>query len=152
MEINNLLLYTATIFSAIAIVVIAFFIIPLQLKEAQVKNGLAKLRVQLLLYGVALVAIDSIMLYFLYRISAQVYFNSQVMPQMTTSVLLFVFSSLHLSLAVIGYMIYHQQYTPEQKQFHAQIDKIEVKAEKKKQEVLDEAIVKGKLDNRRKKE
>ena len=122
----NIGFYLSIIFLVLSVTVILIFNIPLQLEEARVKNGLAKLRIQLLLFGLVLLITNFITLFLLGRF-AIVVFNNMTIVNFTMQFLLLIYGISHLLLACIGYMIYHQQYTPENKKLHEKIEKAENK-------------------------
>jgi len=97
-----------------AAIIVLFFIIPLQIKQAGVKNGLSMLRKQLLAFGATLFVTNVIAAYFLTRTSIGLYINGGS-ATFTTSTLLFIFAFAMFLLAVIGHQIYHQQYVLEHK-------------------------------------
>lgn len=108
----NLLIYLAAFFCGIAAIIVLFFTIPLQVKQAGVKNGLALLRKQLLAFGVIVFITNTIATYFLTRASISLYINGGQVTA-ATAILLFTFAVSKLAIAVIGYQIYHQQYVME---------------------------------------
>ena len=100
----------------ISFLIILFFVIPLQIKEAQVKNGLAKLRIQLLLYGLAMDIISLLLMYIGYHLFYNIHHLNLVFAILFISVCVF-------GLAIIGYNIYHQQYTLKNIKLHEKIDR-----------------------------
>lgn len=114
--------YASVFFHIVSCIVVALFVIPLQVKEARVKNGLALLRKQLLAFGflVATLAIVGA------TVLTLRYFVPDQETRMTITVMLVLAHSLgFLGMAVIGYKMYHQQYTDESKLLHAKLDKLE---------------------------
>jgi len=117
----SIIIYIITVFLDVA------FVLPLQAKEARIKNGLTLLRKQLLLRGIVgiLVALASI------SALASRYFpaNTEVIRYIA---LFFVLVSALGSLvkAIIDYMIYHQQYSDESIKRHQKIAKLEKRFDK----------------------
>lgn len=108
-----------------AIIQALMFILPLQIREAKVKNGLRLLRYQLLLFGLILLLINVSSLYFLFHNTnlLSCYFScdesiSPALFQVVTGLAFF-------SLSMLGFHMYHTQYTDEAKQIHEQIHELE---------------------------
>lgn len=109
----------------VALLMMLAFCIPLQVKEAQVKNGLRVLRFQLLAFGIILLITNIFSLCFLVLA-----YNT---PQRPLNASLQILNAIAFYvLALIGHMIYRTQYTDEAKDYHAKIDKLEKKAQIKK--------------------
>src|SRR4051794_4762599 len=105
----------ATIISVLlrlaAVVVLMAFVIPLQIKEAGVKNGLAVLRKQLLFSGILLTFVTGIgTAFLLFRAILD-----DGWYRIFSNGLSILNSAAFLAVAWIFYQIYHQQYSPEQK-------------------------------------
>lgn len=98
-------------------------VIPLQIREAQVKNGLAKLRRHLLLSGVSIMHVS--LIGFIILILSIIHPNNGLLMEFL--VLLLV--CLLVIVAETKYAIYHEQYTEEHKELsrkiQAEIDKEE---------------------------
>lgn len=123
--IDHWMLVLSTIMLVASIVIITIFNIPLQIREAKVKNGLAKLRKQLLGFGFTLIVTNVIALYFIGRSVVRIAnYHESIPVNVVTEVLLTLFSFSHLILAIIGYFIYHQQYTDEHKAVSAKLEKL----------------------------
>lgn len=127
---QNIGLYLSIVFIALSAIIIIVFNVPLQIREAKVKNGLAKLRIQLLLFGFVLLVTNFVSLFFLAELGIRV-FNTMIVVNQHMQILLAIYGASHFALACIGYMIYHQQYTSKQKELHARIEKIEKREERK---------------------
>lgn len=97
------------------------FIIPLQIKEAQVKNGLLILRRELLVSGVIMFLVNTIGLTI---ILLRYFFGDAILKPAIEIISLFN-SIGFLIIASIKYHIYNSQYTPENKRLHAKIDRLE---------------------------
>ena len=126
-------LYIVFFFSIIllisSLVLTLMFIFPLQIKQANVKNGLLKLRKQLLTWGVFTIIITIVSIFSLtmrYLIK-----DVDILRYMITT-MIFLFSLGMFVQSLIFYRIYHQEYTSENKKHHAIIDRLE-KAEVKRE-------------------
>lgn len=104
------------------------FIIPLQIKEARVKNGLRLLRRELLVSGMTIFFINTVGL----SIILFKYVFDDGVVQAATSVITLFNSLGFLVIAAMKYHMYHQQYTPENKRRHARIEQLEVEEEEQK--------------------
>lgn len=111
----------AFIIRAISMFIIAFSWIPLQLKEARVKNGLKQLRVLLLILGINLFLTNALAMYLIFYTLFYHKFSSDPMAIISQ----IVNSLLFLSIAFTGYIIYHTQYSEQNKERHHKIDKME---------------------------
>lgn len=109
----------------ISCIILAIFLIPLQIKEAEVKNGLRVLRIQLLISG--------LILFFTNLFSIIFFFITLDIPQKPLHNSIQTINSLSfLALSLIAQAIYRTQYTDEAKDYHEKIDKLEKEAEVKK--------------------
>lgn len=116
---------TSILIRIISCILIGIFLIPLQIKEANVKNGLRILRFQLLAGGIILFLTNIFSLAFLVL--------AMDTPQKPLNALLQIINAIaFLVLSWIAMTIYRTQYTDEAKAYHAKIDKLEKKAEAKK--------------------
>lgn len=101
------------------------FIIPLQVKEAGVKNGLRKLRIQLLISGILLFLLNTIGMILLparYTLSPDQF--------RVISETLAIFNSFaFLIVAWIKYQIYHTQYSPDSKSMHEKFEHSETETQ-----------------------
>ena len=89
------------IMRVVAIMVTFLFIIPLQLKQAHVKNGLSKLRKQLLYMALNLFGIIIVFFRLILTPGSYVFFTHFIS---IANALAFI------GLAYFGYKIYHEQY------------------------------------------
>lgn len=115
-------LYVATILLE------ASLVIPLQFKEAGVKNGLKVLREQLLMKGVVslVVALTSVM-----ALTSRYFLDGEINRYVI--VIAIVVNALGIfAKAFLDYRIYHQEYTEVNKQFHARVAEMEAKEKKNK--------------------
>lgn len=104
-------------FSFASFIVILLFIVPLQYKESKVKNGLIVLRKILLTLGV-IFDINNLAL-------ASVVITHFFFREYTALVLmlaLIVKSFLNFVFSVLGYKMYHTQYTDKNKRLHEKIE------------------------------
>lgn len=106
-------------------IMVLFFLLPLQIKEAKVKNSLKSLRVELLACGIILLLINFFSLFFLIDL-----WMKDTPQKLTNSGLQIINALAYFALALLGNFMYRQQFTDEAKEFHAQIQKLE--DEKKK--------------------
>jgi hypothetical protein len=108
---TNFLLYVSLLLCFLSALTILAFVIPLQIKQARVRNGLAKLRKHLLGMGVTLFTTTTIATYFLINVALRAYTTGTYVST-TSQVILFVFALGKAFTAFFGYRIYHGQYTP----------------------------------------
>lgn len=136
----------------VAAVVAGAFVIPLQMKEAGVKNGLNKLRKQLLLkgfldFGMIIIAVSTLLMRYVIH-------DQEVLRYLTVT-LVFFFSISFLGHVLIDFLTYRQNYTPENKKIHAQIEEIETQQGLKVRAGMDKrnktARRKRRLDNSQRK-
>lgn len=106
---TNLPIYISMILCSMAAMIVTLFILPLQFEQAGVQNGLAKLRKQLLAYGMTTLIATSIASYFLANVSVRLLASGEYVST-TSQILLLVFSISKFLIAYIGHQIYHQQY------------------------------------------
>lgn len=98
-------------------IILIFFCIPLQIKEAKVANGLRLLRIQLLVFGLILLFTNFVSLIFL--------FDGLSIPQRPLNSALQIINAVcFFTLALIGYRIYRTQYTEPIKKAHRKLEKI----------------------------
>ena len=121
-------LYTVFFISIIlhiaAGIITAAFVIPLQLQQVGVKNGLAKLRKQMVVKGfLSLVVIMSSILALTLR---YVIHDIDILRYIIVTLIL-IHSLGALGKSYIDYEIYHQQYTEENKEIHEKIEREELK-------------------------
>jgi hypothetical protein len=88
---------------------LAVTVVPLQIREARVVNGLAKLRKQLLISGVSIMAVALVGFAILTLSLAYPTYSLLLEP------LIFLMVALLIVVAETKHAIYHQQYTPEHK-------------------------------------
>jgi hypothetical protein len=133
--INNLELQSgsliALLFRVISSIVLIFLLIPLQLKEAKVKNGLRMLRLKLLSVGFILLVTNILSIGLIFITGVDV-----VLLKILTAVLQFMNAVSALALALVFLSIYHQSYTEAAKKVHIEVDKQE-KLDEKKNKVID---------------
>lgn len=102
----------------LGVIMVTLFFLPLQFREAQVKNGLILLRYELLIGGILFMFINLPSLYFLFDILDT--------PQKFTNVLLQILNAVgYLLIAILLVVIYRQQFSEEQKEFHKKVDALE---------------------------
>jgi len=125
-EISQLSLTINTFIRITTAIIFLAFIIPLQWKEANVKNGLKKLRKQLLVSGLIIFHLNIIGL----SVVLIKYVTGDSSLQGITEIVTLISSLGFFAIAIIEYQVYHQRYTPEQKKLHAEFEKMEVAANK----------------------
>lgn len=114
----------------VAGIITAAFVIPLQIKQAGVRNGLRLLRKQMLAKGflalfIAIVSVVVLTLKYLY--------DGDFLPVITTGLVLLHAVGI-LGKSIIDYEIYHHQYSEESKRLHAKIEAIELGKAKREEE------------------
>lgn len=111
----------------LAAVIIFTFVIPLQTQQAGVKNGLIKLRKQMLNKGVlSFVVIAAAILV----LSARFFIDNAEILRYSVAFLVLVHGVGILGKSIIDYQIYHSQYSEDSKERHADMDKREKKKRK----------------------
>ena len=120
MNLIYILYITNILIHLLSVIITAIFIVPLQIREARVKNGLAVLRKQLLAFGVLVIVVGiasviALTLPLFERNGITLYLS-------LTTVTIHAFA--FLGFAILGYQIYHTQYTDEIKEAHKELDKI----------------------------
>lgn len=126
LEISNISIIIAVVFRLVAAIIFLAFIIPLQIKQVQVKNGLRKLRYELLTTGIVIFLINTVGL----GLVAAKFFVSPEVIQRLTDILTILNTAGFLTVAIIQFNVYHHRYTPEQKKLHEEFNKMELAAEK----------------------
>jgi hypothetical protein len=116
--IDHLLLSYGTSFAIVirilSSLLLLFFCIPLQIKEAGVKNGLRALRLQLLAFGILLFIINGITIWLLFTVMKEIQHVPNLWLQVINALAFF-------GIAIIGNRMYHTQYTDEMKEMHEKI-------------------------------
>lgn len=105
----------------VTLIIVVTFLLPLQLKEYAVKNGLAKLRKRLVFSGISLMLLCLISIVVL---SARFFINGEF-ARYTISGLIFLYALGFIANALNWLAMYREQYTDENKQLHEKIDEIE---------------------------
>ena len=115
---DNIILQYGTSFAIgvriLAVVLLLFFCIPLQVKEVAVKNGLRLLRVQLLAFGILLLIVNIVTFILLLNVMNQP-------PRLPNSWLQIINALAFFGASYILNAIYRTQYTDESKELHKQI-------------------------------
>ena len=114
-------------------IIVAGFVIPLQIEQVGVKNGLLKLRKQMLIKGFLnlTLVIASIM-----ALTTRFFINDQFTQRYLIVSMILLHAIGTLIKAFIDLKIYHQNYSPENKAIHVKIDKIE-RAQAKHRRAID---------------
>jgi hypothetical protein len=105
----------------LALYITTAYVIPLQIKEAKVQNGLKKLRIQMLASGATLMALSVVSIIIL-TIPLIV---TNIMTRYITVFLVLIHSSGFLVFALIKSAMYHSQYSEQSKSDHQAIAKLE---------------------------
>lgn len=103
-----------------------FFIIPLQIKKAHVKNGLSSLRHKLLAKGILSLMISAITIFVL---TSRFFISGELIRYLNTT-LIFLFTSFWFIKQIIEWSIYHTQFTEDQIRLHHKIYAEEQKIER----------------------
>ena len=125
-NILNIIRLTSLGLLIVGILISALFIIPLQVKQAKVKNGLAMLRRLMLLQGilnllVGVAAISAI---------TSAYFTEIEATRYVSMIMVLIFSVSFLTFIVIWVIMYRQQFSTDQKRLHEKVAKQELKENK----------------------
>lgn len=112
-----LVYYVAIVVLIGAAIIVGSVLIPLQMKEAGVKNGLLKLRKRMLHEMVILLilCVTSVA-----ALSLRFFIDGEV-AKYTTVVLVLIFALGLISLAINKVMMYREQYSDESKDLHAKV-------------------------------
>ncbi len=121
--------FLAIFIHVVALVNTALYVIPLQVKEARVKNGLAKLRILMLFSGVITILLSALSIIVL---SLRFFIDGEVARYTIVSLVL-LHSLGFLASSLITRKMYRQQYSEKQKLFHEKIDALERKEETRKE-------------------
>lgn len=127
-EVSQLSIIVNVVLRVITALIFAWFIIPLQIKQVNVKNGLRLLRIELLVSGIILFLINTIGLAI---IVVRPLVDPVQLRQFTDFIALFN-SVGFLVIAAIKFQIYRSQYTPENILLHEHMERIEVANKKQK--------------------
>lgn len=106
-------------------VVFMFFLIPLFVKEAKVRNGLKTLRLELLLTGLIIFIINISGLFII--LFEYLNYDLKIITELVT----YSNSIGFLTYAILKLKSYTQRYTPENKALHVKFEKIENRELKK---------------------
>lgn len=126
MDNSLVFLYAVYIVSIIILVVAgiiaAAFVIPLQLKEARVKNGLARLRKQMLAKGIFT---EIVIIFSLFSLTGRFIIHDTTTLRYTITLVILFFALFILFGVVLDYLIYNQNYTEKNKKLHEKIEQME---------------------------
>ena len=120
-ELSNFALIINVIIRIITAVIFLAFLIPLFIREAKVRNGLRKLRYQLLATGCIIFFVNTSGLFII------VARNAGIDVTTATDIISYLNTFGFFIYSVITLIIYTQQYTPENKQMHEKFEKFEKK-------------------------
>jgi len=113
MGLGEILLILSVLFLLASMVIVASFVVPLQIEQAQVKNGLSRLRKLLLVKGIIYLVTSGIAAYFIGSALYRIFFEGGRVANINNALLVFAFSLGYLILSVGNYMIYHIKYIEE---------------------------------------
>lgn len=115
--------YSLSIFIHIlALIIHATWVIPLQIKEANVKNGLRRLRVLMLASGITFIFLSIVTIFVL---TSRFFIPASDLYRYISVSMVLLHAIGFLTFSLIKRAIYKQQYSTEQKSLHAKLDKIE---------------------------
>lgn len=109
---NNLMLFVSFCLCLLSAFIISLFIIPLQIEQAGVKNGLAKLRYDMLGLCFTTLITTLIASYFLAIVSIRAIDQGTYVSTLS-QIILTIFSTGKFMISIFAYRIYHRQYTPQ---------------------------------------
>lgn len=125
MNIGHIIDALSVVLRGVALFNFLIFLIPLQIKEAKVQNGLKKLRVQLLIIGVILTIVNTFsIILILAEMHGSILVGSPSLTLRLVNAIAFLILSYNL------YMIYHQQYTDEHKRMNKKVHELTKKENK----------------------
>lgn len=123
---SNFSVLISTVIRVITGIILLAFVIPLQWKQANVKNGLRSLRKALLVSGIILfIVMETGLIIILFKPFVSMKTNRLI----TDSIAIFNSVGFFI-IAYIKYQIYHEQYTPKNIKLHEKIEKQEEKESK----------------------
>jgi hypothetical protein len=125
-ELSQVSLIINVVLRVITAIIFFAFIIPLQIKQVHVRNGLKLLRTELLVSGIILFLVNTIGLFI---IVVRPYVDPVQLRIFTDFIALFN-SFGFFAIAIIKFQIYNSQYTPENILLHEHLHKIEQRVEK----------------------
>jgi hypothetical protein len=114
--------FASVVVHIISLAVHLTWVIPLQIREAGVKNGLRKLRVLMLSSGLAFIVMDVISIIVL---TLRFFIPEGPLLRYLIVGLIFMHSFSFLVFSFIKRTMYRQQYSEHQKNLHAKIEKLE---------------------------
>jgi ABC-type multidrug transport system fused ATPase/permease subunit len=103
-------------------IIVTKFVIPLQIRESKVQNGLLSLRRELLRFGITILVISILTVI---TLSVRFFVSNTDIARVVSVILVLVHSMTFLYLSTIIYRIYNTQYTPEQKDLHRRMSQAE---------------------------
>lgn len=116
----------AAILRVLSCIELLIFCIPLQLKELRVVNGLRKLRIQLLTFGLVLLIANLVAAYSM----LDTFFRHA--PETPVMLITQILNALAFNvLAIIGHSMYTTQYSEENLEHHRKVEKLEQQEQNK---------------------
>jgi small-conductance mechanosensitive channel len=114
--------FTTIVVDVIAALITAAFVIPLQIKQNNVRNGLSRLRKQMLIKGVLSFAVIA---FTIAALTARFFISELETLRYIIVTLILVQALGTLGKSIVDFQIYHTQYTEENKMKHAEIERLE---------------------------
>lgn len=122
------IIYIASILlHVISVFVTAVFIVPLQIKESKVKNGLISLRKNLLYFGFLVIAVGIVSII---ALTLPLTPFDGAFRRWVSVVVVALHAISYLGFSIVGYQIYHTQYSPDVKKLHEKIERLEKRRKK----------------------
>lgn len=120
-EVSNISVIINTIIRVTTAMIFIFFLIPLFIKEAKVRNGLRILRYELLFTGSIIFFINTVgLVIIIFRFKG-------IDTRLITDVVTYINTFGFLAYALVKYRIYTQKYSAESKKFHEKMERMESK-------------------------
>lgn len=116
-EILRIIYILSIVILLVGAIINLIYIIPLQIKQAKVKDGLAMLRSLMLMQGVLNSAVGMVSVTVL---TLPLIFYGKDISAITVA-LVFIFALGFFTFTAIWVIMYRQQFTPKQKRLHAKI-------------------------------
>ena len=112
----------------VALFVHAGYVIPLQIREANVKNGLRSLRVLMLASGLVMIALNIVSIFVL---TSRFFIPAGDLYRYLSVFMVLLHAIGFLAFAIIKRKMYRTQYSDKQKELHEKIEVLEDAQEKK---------------------
>ena len=110
------LFYLSILLHTASFVINLFFIIPLQVKQSRVKNGLIGLRKQMLFWGISFQVLTTASIL---ALTMRFFISDPIWLRSIVNVIIFIHATSMIMKAILLYKIYHTQFSPENVSLHA---------------------------------